>query len=163
MARHESDREDLMREATALVHRAELVCPGETELVIAGFHRDGRLSLYFGPDPVFQFDSQHRLRRAYARGFLYRTQGETLARLARQRTQEQTLLVRHDLEPAELDTFRTDAKTRLERLQKGLVQSEVQVVAQVPAEDNLLPDLEQALTSILNRDLPLAPRIPGKR
>ena len=120
MARHESDREDLMREATALVRRAELICPGETEPVIAGFRRDGRLALYFGPDPVFQFDPQHRLRRAYVAGFLYRTQGETLARLNRHRTQDQTLLVRHDLAPAELDTFRTAAKTSSRKIAKSL-------------------------------------------
>ncbi len=165
MARQESDREDLMREATALVRRAELWYPGRAEdaPVTAGFRRDGRLSLFFGADPVYQFDEQHRLRRAYVAGFLYRTQGQTLARLERQRTSEETLLLRHDLSDEELTDFRTTAAGILQELQTALETKQVQVRAQIPEDDDLLPDLETALEAILEQDIPLAPPIPGKK
>ena len=46
--RIEANREDLMREATALRRRAEFLVPSETETVVAGYRSDGSLSLYFG-------------------------------------------------------------------------------------------------------------------
>ena len=80
MARIESDREDLIREATALQQRVEWAVPGEPEPVVTGFKRDGSLSVYFGQDPVYQFNPTGQLRRAYVEDFLFRTQGDTLAR-----------------------------------------------------------------------------------
>src|SRR5688572_26999220 len=68
MSRRESDREDLLREATALVERVELLVPGEGEPVVAGFRRDGSLSVFFGPEAVYQFNSAGELRRAFAGG-----------------------------------------------------------------------------------------------
>ena len=64
MARNESDREDLIREATALRNRIEWKIPDEPELVFAGIRSDGSLAIYFGPDPVYQFSIDGGLRRA---------------------------------------------------------------------------------------------------
>ena len=63
MARHETDREDLMREATALERRCELQVPGMSQTVIAGLRADSRLSIYFGAHSVYHFDDALRLRR----------------------------------------------------------------------------------------------------
>ena len=70
MARDESDREDLLREATALVERIELAPAdaADDEHIVAGFRRDGALSIYFGADPVYHFNSAGELRRAYCDG-----------------------------------------------------------------------------------------------
>ncbi|MCH7988877.1 MAG: hypothetical protein IID46_06955 [Planctomycetes bacterium] len=71
MARQESDREDLMSEAVALVRRCECETADENDSVISGFRKCGSLSLYFGSDPVYHFDNNARLRRAFRGGFLY--------------------------------------------------------------------------------------------
>ena len=165
MAQQESDREDLMREATALVRRAEFSYPGlaQEDHVIAGFRRTGRLAMYFGADPVYQFDEQHRLRRAYVSGQLYRTQGETLACLTRKRSPEETVLLRHDLEPDELEAFRKAARNQLIELLQAIQFNAVHVIAQIPAEGNILAEVATALEEILNQEIPLAPAIPGKR
>jgi hypothetical protein len=113
MARQESDREDLMREATALVRRVELDVPGEPEPVVCGFHADGRLSVYFGSDPVYHFDPEGRLRRAFVDGHLFRTQGTTLACLTRVRTHAVTELRRRDLNPEELAAFFREMRGRI--------------------------------------------------
>ena len=83
MARQEVDREDLIAEAVALRRRIELALPGCDNPVVAGYRSTGALSLYFGADPVYQFDERGRLRRAFVGGHLYRTQGTTLAELTR--------------------------------------------------------------------------------
>ena len=85
MARHETDRENLMLEATALIRRAEWSIPSHSDPIVAGFKRSGGWSLYFGSDPVYQFDADGRLRRAFVDGQIWRTQGTTLAGLRRER------------------------------------------------------------------------------
>jgi hypothetical protein len=120
MARNESDREDLIREATAMRNRIEWQIPGESEPVFAGVRSDGNLSVYFGQDPVFQFTPSGQLRRAYAEGFLYRTQGATLARLNRERSPDQTVLARCDLNIEELSQFLARMDDQLTRLSESI-------------------------------------------
>jgi hypothetical protein len=153
MARDEADREDLMAEATALRERVELVLPGEPDHVIAGFRESGFLSIYFGPDPVFQFDAEGRLRRAFLAGDLYRSQGHTLARLTRIRTGDAVQLVRHDLEPDELQRFLAETQERVGRLYTAVEQRSVRIIGQVPRESDLLPRLLQALKRTLQTRL----------
>ena len=112
MARQESDKEDLIHDATALVERAELICDGASTVITVGFFRNGRCSVYFDQDPFYQFDSQGRVRRAYENGFLYRSQASTLARMDRHRPTnddgktEKVVLQRSDLTEVELIEFR---------------------------------------------------------
>lgn len=164
MARHESDREDLMREATALVRRVELDVPGEPEPVVCGFHADGRLSVYFGPDPVYHFDPEGRLRRAFADGHLFRTQGTTLARLTRVRSTQATELQRRDLDREELARFLERLSSRLNSLRTALGNAEARVLRHVPDEDAApLVQLGEAIRTILHAGPALAPAIRGKR
>ena len=47
MARQEQEREDLLREAVALVERIEVQTAREQGTVVIGFRRDGAASVYF--------------------------------------------------------------------------------------------------------------------
>lgn len=163
MPRHEADREDLMREATALERRCALQLPGADETVIAGLRAGERLSIYFGPDPAYHLDEALRLRRAYAGGFLYRTQGTTLARLARSRTATATELIRHDLDDAELASFRTEMCRRLQRLVDSLRAASAILLSSVPPGDDLRPELCERIERFLAAGAPLGPAIKGKR
>lgn len=168
MTRHEADREDLFAEATALVRRAELACPGLAEPVVAGFRRDGGLSLYLGGEPAFHFDPQGRLKRAYRGGRLYRTQGETLAELTRERTPAVTLLSRRDLPPAECEAFVVEMCDLLKRVAGQIDRGEATVVRQSPAEDEgLLGQIASALHGPaeigVQSATSLAPGYKGKR
>jgi hypothetical protein len=66
MARETHPREDLLRDATALVERVRLRIEGEIEPVLIGFRRDGGASVYFGEEPVLHFNERGELRRAFA-------------------------------------------------------------------------------------------------
>jgi hypothetical protein len=145
MSRHEADREDLMAEATALCERIEIALPGEAEHVVAGFRDEGRFSLYFGPDPVFHFDADGALRRAFVGGDLYRSQAQTVARLMRSRAGTAVNLVRHDLDAGELETFLAAMQARLDQLLAALRSGAAQVIQQVPADVDLLPRLIAAV------------------
>lgn len=164
MARVESDREDLMAEAVALVRRVELRTPGRDETVVVGFRANGWLSIYLGPDLMYQFDEQGRLRRAFIDGLLYRTQGTTLAQLRRERSDVETTLLRRDLTESELTEFRSVMLVAIASLRDQWVQRLIVISRQVPAEDELLLDeLAAGLDRVLNSPTFLAPSISGKR
>jgi hypothetical protein len=162
MARQESDREDLFGEAAALVERAELNVPGMAEPVTAGRRKAGGWSIYFGGDPCFHFDAEGRLRRAFAQGRLYRTQGRTLAELERVRAPDVTELRRRDLTPAELAEFLGAARHRLADLHAAIQQHDTRVQRVFPHGAPVTAGLGQALQRILNPVLRLAPPIKGR-
>lgn len=162
MARLETDREDLMAEATALIHRAEFEVPGQQVSVIAGFRRDGALSIYFGADPCFHFDRQLRLRRAFVDGALYRTQGHTLARLQRTRTGQAVQLLRQDLTELERNAICDRVAERLQDLRTAL-QSGARCVQEIPPQTGLSRRLAESLDQLLQHAIALAPAIRGKR
>src|SRR2546421_10418921 len=97
MVRRESDREDLLREATALVERAEIRTPGEHEPIVVGFRRDGSASFFFGAHPVYQFNSAGEFRRGYIGGLLYKAERGRLIALRRERSDAEVALVRTEL------------------------------------------------------------------
>jgi hypothetical protein len=163
MARHESDREDLMQEATGLSRRVEWQVSFVPDPVVAGFKKNGAWSVYFGAEPVLQFDPSGCLRRAFYEGFLFRTQGSTLARLQRNRTSEETQLVRHDLDDSELAAFRVQACSWLRLLLQAIDLGEAVRLRQVPEADEVILDLCVALRTAISDGLPLASAIAGKR
>src|SRR5262245_23531542 len=97
MARQESAREDILREATALVERVELQVPNAPEHVVVGFRRNGAASVFFGADPVYQFNEAGELRRAYVGGELYKAERGGLVALCRERGEREVALVRREL------------------------------------------------------------------
>lgn len=163
MARREIEREDLMRDARALARRIELRLPDEPEPVVAGFRPRGIVSVYFGADPVFHFDERARLRRAFVGGALYRSQGSTLARLVRRRTECETELRRHDLTPPELREFLARTSQRIERLGRAIAEGRVEVTRRVPADAELLSEVRALLTRISTAKIGLAPPVAGRR
>ena len=132
MARNETEREDFLREAVGLEPRGELRCEGLPELLTVGYRTGGALSVYFGQDPVYQFDGAGRLRRAFVEGLLFRSERGTLARLRRERTEDAVLLVRHDLESGELAEFRERMLQLLGKLHRTLELNAYEVVRSMP-------------------------------
>lgn len=162
MARNEADREDLIAETVALTRRAELHVPGDPDPIVAGIRERGDLSIYFGADPVCHVDAEGRVRRLFVDGVLYRTQGETLARLARVRTESDVRLLRSDLDPAACRRLLDVLAARLSRLLGALDARRARLVRAVPADDDLRPVLADRLRTVLAAGLRLAPPIPGK-
>ena len=166
MARNEQDREDLMREAIALFPRAELQLTHETVPLFWGQKKSGHFSFYFGSDPVYQFDQNGFLRRAYREGALYRTQGNTLARLTRIRNSEETVLNRYDLTITEVELFLQSMAERFRDLESALLEdSGIQTIQTLPenAERELCDQIQIHVQQVLQHADQLAPRIRGKR
>ena len=148
MARDESAREDLMREATALSRRIELEVEGEPAPVIIGFRRDGAASVFFGDDPVIQFTARGELRRGYLAGRLIKAERGRIAALTRVRTQGETQLLRHDLDPAETAEFLRAMQTRLVALRDEIEEGRCRVLRHVPEKGDMLRDVRQWLEAL---------------
>ncbi|MCA9065132.1 MAG: hypothetical protein KDA96_18815 [Planctomycetaceae bacterium] len=150
MARNEADREDLMREATALVNRGELRCPSFEQLVTVGFRRTGAMSIFIDQDPVYQFDPEGKLRRAFVAGHLYRSQHTGLAKLTRSRTETETFLLREDLTELQQQDFASEMRARLSLL-KSDIDAGVQVERAVPSPEAVLENCRTSLQLVLSR------------
>ncbi|MCA9005499.1 MAG: hypothetical protein KDA70_09530 [Planctomycetaceae bacterium] len=166
MALHEQDREDLMREATALFPRAEFQVEQEHEPLFWGQKKNGHFSFYFGSDPVYQFDQNAFLRRAYLNGQLYRTQGSTLARLTRLHNSTESVLQRYDLTETELTACLQVMAQRFQQLELIWQDPEKVKLVQSLAEcsdlelHNLIHD---QIRQVVQHSDQVAPRIRGKR
>jgi hypothetical protein len=145
MARDESSREDLLREATALVERIELriigsdaVPPDSVDHIVVGFRANGSASFFFGEDPVYQFNSAGELRRAYIGGLLFKAARGRLVSIERNRQpKEVQLLSRHLIDNEQIE-FADKMRGRLRGLADSLQKGRFAVIGQVPAGADLL-------------------------
>jgi hypothetical protein len=162
-ARNESDREDIMREATALKRRISLRVSGMPEPIVAGFRTNDYFSVFFDQDPVYQYDNQGQLRRAYLGGLLYRTQGNTLAKLKRVRTETQTVLRREDLNNNQLAAFLATMSEFTSRLFNAFENGTVTVLETIPNDPAIADQVTTALQRVIASDVALAPAMPTRR
>ncbi len=169
MARTETDKEDLMVEATALVARAEFSRDVNTahetawNIVTVGFKKNGSCSVYFEQDPFYQFDADGLLRRSFAGGLLFRTQSSTLAQLQRVRTDDRTTLSRTDLAAGELEDFRQRMRVHLEELQKEFANQTLTMLRCVSDDSDMQARTTCFLETILAHEAAfLAPAIRGR-
>jgi hypothetical protein len=139
MARQESDREDFLREATALVERIELApAAGDGEHVVVGFRRDGAASIYFGVDPAYHFNVAGELRRAYCDGLLIKAERGRLISLERVRQENEVQLLRREM-PAEAEQkFLAEMIDRIRTLVLQLREQQLISVGQMPADADVL-------------------------
>ena len=137
MARQESQREDLLREATALAERVELCLPDQPESIVAGFRRDGSASFFFGESPVYQFNSRREFRRGYVSGLLYKTDDGQLYEMRRERKENAVELRSRQLAENEAGEFLRETKCRLEKLRDALSAGQAVVNGQVPDDQDV--------------------------
>jgi hypothetical protein len=163
MARHAEDREDLFAEATALTTRFEFESWEESEVIVAGCRANGAWSIYFGAEPCYHFDPEGRLRRAFAMGYLYRTQGDTLARLQRVRTGDEVVLQRTDLRPTDLGYFMRRLNGKVGTLLYCLNNDSIECLRIFPEDADVARILTEALKKILAVWPTLASAIPTRR
>ena len=149
MARQEVDKEDLLRDATALVDRVELAANGESFeglRVVAGFRADGAASFFFGTDPVYHFNAAGELRRAYCDGLLVKAELSRLVSLRRERSAEEVQLIRHELSDAEQAAFLGQMQLWLQRVAQAIDAGEYSIVGQVRRDEDVVERVMRWLT-----------------
>jgi hypothetical protein len=150
MAREESDREDLLREATALVERIELspIDDRAGEHIFVGFRTGGAASFFFGAEPVYHFNSRRELRRAFHGGLLYKSEQGRLIELERVRLADSIELRRRKLADAEQSQFLQEAQSQLEQIRDQIATCKLTIVGQVPATADVLGRVREWLADM---------------
>lgn len=149
MAREEQDREDLLGEATALIERVELRIPtpdgAAEQVVVAGFRTNGALSLYFGADPVWQFNVRGELRRAYRAGALLKAERRRLVEMVRERSDDSVILRSRELHCPTTENVLLHLNHDISRLDDALAASLYVNLGQVPEQADVVGRLRSAL------------------
>lgn len=138
MARTESDREDLLREATALVQRVELQVQGWAEPLVVGFRANGAASFFFGSDPVYQFDTSGQLRRAFIDGLLLKAEHGKLIALERRRLAHEVNLVRTELTVDATNHQLDQLRLHFDRLQSAIDCGAFEIIGQIPSTEDIV-------------------------
>lgn len=151
MARDEHDRENLLRDATAFVARIELApatsATISAEPIFIGFRAIGAVSIYFGADPVYHFNSHRELRRAYCGGLLFKAEDGQLISLQRCRQANEVQLLRHALSERESEALLAEVDRRLQELQQECDHDAIVVVGQVPKDANVFAQVKEWLST----------------
>ena len=148
--RIESDREDLLREATALVERAELNAAAFDDPVVVGFRQGGQASVFLGPQIVYQFNAAKELRRAFRDELLYKAEAGRLIALRRERTPTEVALLRFELTAEQTAEFLGEMHDHLGRLRAALDHQDFQLVAQMPEDVDVVARIREWLHSAPN-------------
>lgn len=151
MARQEHEREDLLREATALRRRVQLLTPLSDEPIVIGFRQEGAASVYVGAEPVYQFNGQGELRRGFEQGCMVKAEDRQLVILQKTRLQGQLQLVRRPLTADEQQQYLQRMHDLLGDLRQVLRGQQFQLQGQIPEGEDVLADIRTWLESMPHR------------
>ena len=161
MAREVHEREDLLRDATALVPRLQLRLKSVASVgeIFAGFRSEGALSLYFNTEPVYHFNSGFQLRRAFVGHRLIKAQQGKLIAMQPRRESSSTVLVSHELNSDEMKKFSRKLVEHIELLRTVLHDGDYALVGQVPPEGDALARLAEWVTDFPGVEIADGPQV----
>jgi len=139
LAKQEVDREDILREATALVNRVELEVSGRAdgESIVFGFRECGSLTIYFGAEPVYQFNANQALRRAFHQGCLLKAVDCLLVSMRRERQDGKLQLLSTPWDEEKTREFIGQVRRDMFQLVEAIEVGEAQVIGFVVADQQM--------------------------
>jgi hypothetical protein len=155
MAINREIREDLMRDATAYARRLLIRKTQTGESIFVGFRKPGGWSVYFGEDPVYQFNPQNKLRRVHFEDQNYAASDGKLYLLHRTRVGGRVEIQKIYSVHTE-QRLLADCLKRVRELAELILTSGVTFVDCLPADDQeLVADLAESIR-ITSTDLQIA-------
>jgi len=160
MAREIHERENLLRDATALVQRVELKITATARAghspnrgfdlllphtLFAGFRSQGQASLYLDDDPVYHFNQAGKVRRAFIDGQIIKAQHGQLVSWLRHQADQRVEMLPHRLAPHEQHEWLAALGQRLKALRQVLETRTYKLAGQIPEASNAVDRLRQWL------------------
>jgi len=149
MAREEIDREDLIRDGTAMVVRAECRFRDCDRVMTIGFRSNGAASFYFDTDWVWQFDRFGRVRRGFDRGRWIKAERGQLVVLERHRSPEVVIMSDSSEDDSEASHRLQRLSGELRRLGESIHSEGLVVVRAVPNETTFRESLRSWLQGLV--------------
>ena len=141
MAKEAQDREDLLRDASGLPFRVELVLQTDKtseQTVVCGFRESGELSVYWGQETVLQFNADQELRRAYWNNEMVASYQRLPHWLKRTSSGGRARLERLELSAIERDDLAAATERYLNTIHQSIADGRTKIVGQVPADDDVV-------------------------
>lgn len=155
MAINREIRENLMQDATAYARRLMIRNTKTGESIFAGMRKPGGWSIYFGEDPVYQFNAQNKLRRVHFEDQNYAASAGKLYLLHRARVGGRVEIKKIYSVYTE-QRMLADCLKRLRELAELILTSGARFVDCLPADDQeLVADLAESIR-ITAADLEIA-------
>ncbi len=150
MARDSQDRENLLRDATAMKSRVQIeVTHGKrTVEVFAGFRSQGAASLYFDQDPVYHFNSAGQLRRAFVDDRLIKAEKGRLVAWLPQRSESEVAMLRQPMSDSEQESICAKIKKQFGELRRAIATGGYVLVGQVAEKEDVVERLADFLEAI---------------
>jgi hypothetical protein len=147
MARHAQDREDLLRDATALIPRVMLRVEIDSKFcdVFAGFRKERALSLYFDSDPVYHFNNGGELRRAFVGGLIQKAEKGKLFVWQQERSDVEITMRSRPLTTGEQQEFGARLIERIRQLRDAMQTEQFELIGHFPADGDAIGQLERWL------------------
>ena len=165
MARHSQDREDLLRDATALVNRAQLQVKlmDRSHDIFFGFRAQGAASIYFDQDPVYHFNDAGELRRAFVDDLLIKSERGQLVTWRRQTGTQEVAMIRAEMTAEAQREFCQRVTTQLQALLRAIVVPDYVLVGQVTATEGgqVVDLLAEFLERTIDIKVAASPRVSG--
>ena len=161
MARAAHDREDLLRDARALVPRVQfhMQMGGGKMTVVAGF-RGESLSLYVNDDPAFHFNALGQLRRAFMADRLIKSEEGRLIAMRRARTdEEEVVLQAEEFTDSQQEQLLSDLARGLAEIKAALESGAAVIDGQVPPDGDAVERLIAWLVLHGNPTVAASPRV----
>ena len=137
MARDEDSREDLLREATALVQRVELQVEGFAEPIVAGFRRDGAASFYFGQRCFISIQHRRPTPPRLSRRPTVQSRSRPIGAIDAPRTADEVDLLRHECKADEEREFLAIDGPKTIRVATSVWSRVLSVLGQIPPDGNV--------------------------
>lgn len=117
-----------------MVRRGEYVAPQEVEAVTIGYRSSGALSIFFGQDPVYQFNDAGQFRRGYIDGELLKAESGRLVRMRRERDDQKTTLVSTSMSDVDQAEVIVKIEWRLSEFAESIEEGETTCTAIIPED-----------------------------
>ena len=150
--------EDLLADATALIHRAKLELPSGNDHVVFGFRENGALSLFFNPEVVYHFNERHQLRRVFLHGERYKAEQGRLVRVTRIPGLRNVRLESTPIKPPQLKHILSVLDEQLRELEASLKDGNYRIVGQVsPSGNNIVERLQNCIAEMTRYQIASSP------
>ena len=151
--------EDLLADATALVHRAEIKIPPGSDPIVFGFRENGALSIFFDTEVVYHFNSRHHLRRVFLHGERYKAERGQLVCVRRIPGLRNVQLQSIPIEPPQLEHIFSVLDERLHRWHTMLNQGDYRIVNQISPGDDVVQRLQDCIPQLKRHQIALLPQV----
>ena len=149
--------EDLLADATALVHRAKIELPPGTDPIVLGFRANGALSLFFDPEVAYHFNQHCQIRRVFLHGERYKAEQGQLVCVRRLPGLRNVRLQITAIKPRQLEHILAVLDERLRCWQALLHDGNYRLIGQISTRGDVAQRLSNCIPELIRHRIANSP------